>query len=72
MTNDGANWIFVYTRPSGLTDISYSVEACPDLKSWSNVTHWLYSTDNSLDIMHATVPQAGNPILFFRLKVTKP
>ena len=74
VTNDSVNWTFIYTRPSGLTDINYSVEACPDLINWSNsnVTHWLYSTDHNVDTMHATVPQTGNPSIFFRLKVTKP
>ncbi|MFI5335262.1 MAG: immunoglobulin domain-containing protein [Opitutales bacterium] len=74
LTTDGTDWIYAYTRPAGLPDVTYAVEASADLKTWttSGVIHGVYSSANGTDTMHAILPVSGNPNAFFRLVITQP
>ncbi len=70
----GGNWTCTFTRPSGQTDITVTVEASTDLVTWSasGVTLTLTGTSGGTDTWTATRSQTGAPNLFFRVKATRP
>ncbi len=67
------DWTFTYTRPTDRADLTFTVEFSSTLTSWSTegVTHALVSSGDGTETWRATVPLAGNPSAFFRLKVTR-
>jgi hypothetical protein len=71
-TNAG-NWIYSYSRPSGLTDISYTVETSRDLASWTPVDAGSLSVSSSggEDSCTATYPATGGASVFFHLRISQ-
>lgn len=69
----GGEWVFTYSRPAGLTDITYSVEYSTNLSLWttSGVTHELVSSSGGTEIWRARVTATGTNTAFFRLRVTR-
>jgi hypothetical protein len=71
---NSTDWVCTYTRPSGITDLTYEVEVSTDLITWTTagVTHEIVSSSGGLEIWHARYPLASAPTrAFFRLKVTR-
>lgn len=67
-------WICRFHRPAGVTDVTCAVEASVNLTAWSTaaVTLQKVATSDGVETWEARVPLAGNPTLFFRLRVTRP
>jgi len=67
------NWIFTYTRPTTLPDLTYTVETSTNLSTWTTtgVTHELVSTAAGLATWRARTPLASATNLFFRLKIVR-
>lgn len=65
------DWTFEYTRPSGISDISYSVEASTDLVTWTSVgvTHEVVSTQQGWETWRGRHPLSSAPKMFFRLRI---
>ena len=70
----GAEWVFTYTRPSSITDVTYAVEFSSDLANWTTagVTHELVSAGGGIDTWRGRYPLGSAGNAFFRLKVTQP
>ena len=70
----GPNWFYTFTRPTGQTDITVTVEASGDLVNWSTANVTLTKTDTvgNVETWQATYPLASGANVFFRLKVTQP
>jgi hypothetical protein len=69
----GGNWVYTYTRPTSITDVTYSVEISTNLTTWTStgVTLSQQSTDGTTDTWTATYPLASATNVFFRLKVVQ-
>jgi hypothetical protein len=67
------DWVYTYTRPIALTDLTYSVESSANLSTWTTagVTHELVSTAAGLATWRARTPLATAGNLFFRLKIIR-
>lgn len=69
----GSDWVYTYTRPSSVGDVTYTVEISTDLVTWTTVgvIHEFVSTDSGTDTWRARYPliSAGN--VFFRLKIVQ-
>ena len=65
----GANYVITFTQPTGVSGVSYGAEWRADLLpgSWTPMNHTLDGTTHTF-----SVPIAGNPQIFLRLKVTSP
>jgi hypothetical protein len=74
LTRDAAYYIFTYTRPAGIADITYSPQISTDLVTWTatGVTQQLLSSSGGTDTWRANYPVASAPRVFFRLVVTGP
>jgi hypothetical protein len=58
-----------FTRPKGLTDVTYSAESCSTLGSWSPVTLELLSSTETTETLRAQVSRAQFPsVRFLRLR----
>ncbi len=68
------DWICRFHRPTGVTDVTCAVEASVNLTTWSTaaVTLQKVATSEGVETWEAKVPLAGNPTVFFRLRVTRP
>jgi subtilisin family serine protease len=68
---NATHWLFTYTRPVARDDVTYTVEASPDLVDWTSITVTATKVDttNGIETWRAEVPLTGRPQLFFRLKV---
>lgn len=66
-------WIYTYTRPADRPDLTYAVEASPELDTWSTtgVTHERTAT-GSTETWQGHVPLSTGPKIFFRLRITRP
>jgi hypothetical protein len=67
------DWVYTYTRPTAISDLTYSVEVSTNLTTWSTagVTHVQVSSSGGVDTWKATFPLASAPTtVSFRLKVT--
>lgn len=73
VTAAASDWIFSYTRPSGVTDLSYDVEISTDMASWTTegVTHELVATAGENQTWRGRFPTNAASTIFFRLKVTR-
>jgi hypothetical protein len=71
LVTDSATFQFIYLRPSGRGDITYSVQASSDLVNWSEagLTHVQTGTEGDRERWTATRSTASP--LFFRLRVTR-
>ncbi len=69
----GGNWVFTYTRPTTMPDLTYTVEISTNLTTWTSagVTHTKASTSNGTDTWTGTYPVASAANCFFRLKVDR-
>lgn len=65
----GGNFFITFTQPAGVTGITYGAEWRPELTTGS----WQTITDTGSGNVHTfSLPIAGNPKVFVRLKVTAP
>ena len=73
LTTDGTNWIYTYTKPAAVTDVTVAVEFSANLSSWSSagVTLQRTATDGITETWQATYPVASSPNAFFRLNVSQ-
>lgn len=73
MSVSGSDWVFTYTRPTRLTDVSYAVEVSSDLVNWttSGVTHENVTpgtlANSYVDTWRGRYPLASATNAFFRL-----
>ena len=74
LTTTATDWVYTYTRPSNITDVTYVVEMSTDLSNWTaeGVTHTKQSTANGIDTWTTTYPLSSASTIFFRLRVTLP
>ena len=74
MSMTATDWVYTYTRPASITDVTYTVEVSTTLTSWdtAGVVHELVSTANGIETWHARFPLASAARVFFRLQVTRP
>ena len=74
LTNNGANWVFSFTKPTSVTDATCTVETSADLSTWTatGLTQTLLSTSGGVDSWQATLPVAATGNAFFRLRVSVP
>lgn len=68
----GSDWVYTYTRPADISDITYTVEASTNLTSWTtaSVTHEHVSTSGNVATWRAKYPLASAANINFRLKVS--
>ena len=68
-----AEWVYNYTRPAGLTDVTFTAEVSTDLVTWtsSGVTHELVSSAGGTETWRARYPLDSAANVFFRLKITR-
>jgi hypothetical protein len=69
----GADWVFTYRRPADRPDLTYVVEACPDLSAaqWSSTGIVPVRTETgTTETWQATIPGAS-PAMFVRLRVVQ-
>jgi hypothetical protein len=72
ITSDGTNWIYTFTKPTAVTDVTCTVEFSTDLVNWSTsgVTQGAPVSNAGTDTIQATRALSGAPNGYFRLKVT--
>lgn len=73
VTVANGEWVFTYTRPSAITDVTYAVETSTNLSTWSTtgVTHELVSSTGGVATWRARYPVSSASTAFFRLVVTR-
>jgi hypothetical protein len=65
----GANYVITFTQPTGVSGVTYGAEWRADLASGN----WTTITDTGTAPTHTfSVPKAGNPQVFLRLRITSP
>ncbi len=65
----GANYVITFTQPTGVSGVTYGAEWRADLASGN----WTTITDTGTAPTHTfSVPTAGNPQVFLRLRITSP
>jgi len=69
----GTDWVYTYTRPSSIGDVTYTVEISTDLVTWTTVgvIHEFVSTASGTDTWRATYPLISASNVFFRLKIVQ-
>jgi hypothetical protein len=69
----GSDWVYTYTRPSGLSDVTYTVEISTDLVTWTTVgvVHEFVSTASGTDTWRARYPLVSAANVYFRLKIVQ-
>ena len=69
----GSDWVYTYTRPSSVGDVTYTVEISTDLVTWTTVgvIHEFVSADSGTDTWHASYPLTSAANVFFRLKIVQ-
>lgn len=74
ITVTATDWVYTYTRPANLLDVTYAVEVSTDLVSWTTaaVVHEQVSSTAGSEVWRARHPLEAAANLFFRLKVTQP
>jgi len=66
----GSNWTYTYTRPTSMTDVTYTVEYSTDLAIWTPLgAGTQLSSVAGTDTWQATYPLASASSVFFRLQV---
>ena len=73
VSTTGSDWVYTYTRPSSVADVTYSVEVSTDLSTWTTVgvTHEFVSTSGGIDTWRGRYALASAANVYFRLKVTR-
>ncbi len=72
LTQKGGNWVFRYTRPVGLTAVTYGVETTTNRVTWAPLTTSLVSSFGSTETLRATLPAKATPATLVRLRVLAP
>jgi hypothetical protein len=69
----GSDWVYTYTRPASVGDVTYTVEISTDLITWTavGVIHEYVSTNSGTDTWRARYPLTSAANVFFRLKVVQ-
>jgi hypothetical protein len=72
-SSTSTDWVYTYTRPTNITDVTYAVEVSTDLVTWTpaGVTLSLQSSAGGFDTWVATYPKAQASNVCFRLVVTQ-
>ncbi len=72
LSTDGTNWIYTFTCPSEITDVTSAVQCSEDMADWfsDGITMTLLSIVSDTETWQATYPLDTAPNLFFRLQVT--
>jgi hypothetical protein len=67
-------WVFTYTRPTAMADLTYAVEFSSDLVHWTtdDVTNELVSSTGAIDTWRGRHPLTAATAGFFRLKIVRP
>jgi hypothetical protein len=73
VSRTATDWVYTYSRPSALADVTYAVEVSTDLSQWTatGVTQTLVSSAGGIDTWQATYPLASTLTAFFRLAVSQ-
>lgn len=73
LSASGGEWVFTYTRPSAIADVTYDVQMSTNLTAWSNsgVTHEFVSATGGVATWRARVATSSTATAFFRLVVTR-
>ncbi|MDP1579613.1 MAG: M12 family metallo-peptidase [Candidatus Didemnitutus sp.] len=68
-----SEWIFTYTRPEAVTDLTYTVEYSLDLVNWSSVgvIQELVLRTGGQETWRGFVPRGVGANVYFRLRVTR-
>lgn len=69
LSQSGGYWIYKYTRPASVTDVTYAIDLSTDLATWSETTQTLTGTTGGVQTWQATYPASGTTRLFFRLRI---
>lgn len=74
VSTSASEWIFTYTRPETVTDLTYTVEYSLDLVNWSSVgvIHELVVRTGGQETWRGFVPLGVGTNVYFRLRVTQP
>jgi alpha-tubulin suppressor-like RCC1 family protein len=66
-------WIFVYPRPAGITDVVYTVEVSTDQVHWTaaGVAHERVSVSGGWELWEASYPRGSGSNAAFRIVVTR-
>ncbi|WP_438483296.1 MBG domain-containing protein [Oleiharenicola lentus] len=72
VSTTSSDWVYLYTRPTAITDVTYEVEVSTSLTSWSavGVTHEIVSSSGGIDTWRARYPLSSATNAFFRLKIS--
>jgi hypothetical protein len=73
VSTPGSDWVYTYTRPSDMSDVTYTVEISTDLTNWTTagVTHEFVSAVGDTDTWQARYPLASATNVYFRLKIMR-
>lgn len=73
VTTTATDWVYTYTKPVSVTDVSYAVEMSTDISSWttSGVTQSLVSVVSGVETWEVKYPLSSASNAFFRLRVTQ-
>jgi len=73
VTATATDWVYTYTKPASVTDVTYAVEVSTNLTTWtaSGVTLTLVSTVSGVETWQATYPLSSAANAFFRLRATQ-
>jgi hypothetical protein len=68
------DWVYTYTRPAAVTDVTCTVQVSTDLVNWTStgVPQTLVSSVNGTDTWQGSYPRASAATVFFRLRVDQP
>ena len=74
VTATAIDWVYTYSRPSSISDVTYSVEISTDATTWTTagVTHELVSSSGGVETRRGRYPLASAANIYFRLKVVRP
>jgi hypothetical protein len=73
VSTTATDWVYSYTRPSNLADVTYEVEYSANLTTWSSLgAGTLGGSSGGMDTYTVTYPLGSAANVYFRLKVTAP
>ncbi len=69
----GPNWVYTFTKPDTVTDVTYTVEVSTNLTTWPTVLTPVWQSNSAgKDTYTVTYPLASASNVYFRLKITQP